>query len=56
VYSTVKGINWDIGAIGNNRYKGIPIKDLLLASGFTESDMQKFTGKHLVATGIDADF
>jgi hypothetical protein len=35
IFSTVKGLGWDVGAIGNNVYKGVLIHDLLLASGFT---------------------
>jgi sulfite oxidase len=31
--SAVKGVNWDIGAIGNNEYTGVLIKDLLIDSG-----------------------
>jgi sulfite oxidase len=30
----VKGLDWDVGAIGNNTYRGVLIKDLLLLSGF----------------------
>jgi hypothetical protein len=31
--SAVKGVNWDIGAIGNNKYTGVLVKDLLIDSG-----------------------
>lgn len=58
MFKTVKGVNWDIGAISNNLYKGVLIHDLLIASGFTEEDIKsdKLKNKHLVATGMDADF
>jgi len=39
VFSTVKGVNWNIGAIGNNKYKGVLVRDLLLASGYTEKEL-----------------
>lgn len=32
----VKGLDWDVGAIGNTTYRGVLIRDLLLDSGFTE--------------------
>lgn len=35
-YPSVKGINWDIGAISNNEYYGARIIDVLKAAGFTE--------------------
>lgn len=56
VYNSVKGINWDVGAIGNNSYEGVLLLDLLLASGFTEDDIILMKNKHLVATGLDKDF
>jgi hypothetical protein len=58
VFPTVKGLNWDIGAIGNAKYKGVFIRDLLLRSGFTneELDSEMFKGKYLIATGMDTDF
>ena len=58
VYPDVKGINWDIGAIGNAKYRGVFVRDLLLKAGFTsdELDSDMFKGKHLIATGLDADF
>ena len=58
VYPSVKGLSWDVGAIGNSKWKGVFIKDLLIDSGFTEEDIQSglFNGKHLIATGLDADF
>jgi len=39
VFSTVKGVNWNIGAIGNNKFKGVLVRDLLLASGYTEKEL-----------------
>jgi len=39
VYPSVKGIDWKIGAIGNNSYEGVLLIDLLRASGFSESDI-----------------
>ena len=52
----VKGLDWDVGAIGNTAYHGVLIRDLLLFSGFSEKDLSNFKGKHLVATGLDCDF
>jgi sulfite oxidase len=56
VYKTVKGIDWNVGAIGNNKYEGVLLIDLLLASGFSENDIMLMKHKHLVATGLDQDF
>jgi hypothetical protein len=53
VYDTVKGLNWEVGAIGNNSYEGVLLLDLLIASGFTENDITLMKNKHLVATGLD---
>lgn len=55
-FPDVKGINWDVGAVANNQYKGIPIRDLLIDSGIGEAEFGLLKGKHLVATGMDADF
>ena len=56
VYETVKGLDWDCGAIGNNIYRGVLIKELLLQAGFTEEDLINMKDKHLIATGMDKDF
>lgn len=58
VFSTVKGVNWDLGAIGNNLYRGVLVRDLLLESGYTEQELASddMKSKHLVATGMDQDF
>jgi sulfite oxidase len=56
VYSSVKGINWGVGAIGNNTYEGVLLTDLLAASGISQDDVKLMKGKHLVATGLDQDF
>lgn len=58
VFSTVKGVNWDMGAIGNNMYRGVLVRDLLLKSGYTEQELASddMKSKHLVATGMDQDF
>jgi len=44
----VKGLDWDVGAIGNSQYRGVLIRDLLLDSGFSEEDIkyQKITDIH----------
>ena len=58
-FSAVKGVNWDIGAIANNKYTGVLIKDLLIDSGLiTQEDIDsgRLANKHLVATGMDKDF
>jgi sulfite oxidase len=57
-FSDVKGLDWDIGAIGNIKYKGILIRDLLLLSGFTNEELDSgiLKGMHLVTTGLDCDF
>ena len=41
VYSSVKGINWNVGAIGNNEYEGVLLLDLLKDSGFSADDLMK---------------
>lgn len=56
MYPTVKGVNWDLGAIGNNKYKGVLIRDILLESGFSETDLNTMGHLHLIATGMDKDF
>ena len=35
-YPTIKGLDWTVGAIACNTYKGVLVRDLLLDSGFTE--------------------
>jgi sulfite oxidase len=52
-FKTVKGINWNVGAIGNNTFEGVLLIDLLQSMGV---DLEKLKGKHLVATGLDKDF
>jgi len=59
VYSSVKGVNWDVGAIGNNKYTGVLLRDLLFDSGLiTKDDITsgRLNKMHLVATGLDKDF
>ena len=58
VYPTVKGLSWTTGAIANNMYRGVLIRDLLIDSGFTEEeiDSAEFQKNHLVSTGLDQDF
>lgn len=58
VYPDVKGINWDIGAIGNAKYRGVLVRDILLKAGYTQQELDSdlFKGKHLIATGLDTDF
>ena len=52
-FKTVKGINWNVGAIGNNTFEGVLLLDLL---NHLEVDLDSVKGKHLVATGLDKDF
>tara|TARA_B110000285_G_C14943010_1_gene522972 strand:+ start:223 stop:399 length:177 start_codon:yes stop_codon:yes gene_type:complete len=58
MYPTIKGLNWTVGAIACNTYKGVLLRDLLLDSGFTEEQLAspEFQKKHLVSTGLDCDF
>lgn len=59
VYKAVKGVNWDVGAIGNSKYTGVLVRDLLFDSGLiTEEDITsgRLNNMHLVATGLDKDF
>ena len=37
--ASIKGLNWTVGAISCNTYKGVLLRDLLLDSGFTEEDL-----------------
>lgn len=57
-YPDVKGLNWDVGAVSNAKYRGVLVRDLLLASGFTQEELDgdMLKNKHLVATGMDTDF
>lgn len=57
-YPNVKGIDWEVGAIGNNKYRGVLVRDLLLDAGFTHAELNspEMKSMHLVATGMDADF
>ena len=55
-FPTIKGLNWTNGAIGNADYKGVLVRDFLLAStGLKESDL-KGKGLHLVTISYDQDF
>ena len=56
IFPTIKGLNWTNGAIGNADYKGVLVRDFLLAStGLKESDL-KGKGLHLVTISYDQDF
>jgi len=57
-FPNVKGINWDIGAVMNNKYKGVLLRDLLLDAGFTKRDFKnpEFQKLNLIAHGMDTDF
>lgn len=54
IFPTVKGLKWHGGAIANSKWKGIPMRWMLLEKmGYKEEDLK---GKHLVAFAYDADF
>uniref|UniRef100_A0A8C4QS89 Sulfite oxidase n=1 Tax=Eptatretus burgeri TaxID=7764 RepID=A0A8C4QS89_EPTBU len=48
----VKGLNWNIGALGNARWGGVWLRDVLLYAGFQEDDTQV---KHVQFEGRDQD-
>lgn len=53
-YPTIKGLKWTIGAVGNAKYKGVLVRDLLIGHfGLKEEDLK---GKHLLSVGYDGDF
>ena len=55
-FSTVKGLPWTTGALGNALYKGVLVRDLLLHTmKLKEADLVG-KGLHLVAISYDADF
>lgn len=47
-----------MGAVSNAKYRGVMVRDILLASGFTQEELdgEMLKNKHLVATGLDTDF
>ena len=50
----VKGLSWNIGAVSNQKFTGVPIRHILLnVMGLKEENL---IGKHLVAVSLDADF
>lgn len=53
IYTDIKGIAWVGGAVGNSKYGGFLVKDLLIDSGF---NLEEIKGKHLIAVGADTDF
>jgi hypothetical protein len=47
-------LTWCAGAIGNVKFRGVPMRTILLdVMKLNEEDLK---GKHLVAMGVDADF
>ena len=54
VHPGIKGLHWTTGGIGNAKFRGVPIRYILLEKmGFTEEQLKD---KHLIAFGYDADF
>lgn len=44
----IKGLPWEVSAIGNAKFKGVLLSELLIEMGYKESDLK---GKHLIAEG-----
>ncbi|KAL7552554.1 hypothetical protein ACHAWF_015798 [Thalassiosira exigua] len=44
------GFNWGAGGVSTNVWKGVPLRDLLLAAGVDERDM---AGKHVEFVGVE---
>ena len=53
VIKKVKGLTWAEGAIGNAKWTGVKLRDVLMAASFKESS--DFTGKHVQFEGLDMD-
>ncbi|KAK7915447.1 hypothetical protein WMY93_011208 [Mugilogobius chulae] len=49
----VKGLNWEISAIGNATWSGAKLRDVLLAAGYTPDDAK--WAKHVQFEGLDQD-
>ena len=49
----VKGLTWAEGAIGNAKWTGVKLRDVLMAAGFKERS--DYTGKHIQFEGLDMD-
>lgn len=49
----VKGLAWDVGAIGNATWTGVLLRDVLLAAGMQEADLRGV--QHIQFEGADAD-
>ena len=49
----VKGLGWAEGAIGNARWTGVRLRDVLLSTGYTESDADE--KKQIQFEGLDQD-
>lgn len=49
----VKGLTWAEGAIGNAQWTGVKLRDVLLAAGFKDSDIDD--AKHVQFEGLDVD-
>lgn len=49
----VKGLNWEMSAIGNATWSGVKLRDVLLAAGYTSDDAK--WAKHVQFEGLDQD-
>lgn len=49
----VKGLVWDVGAIGNATWTGVLLRDVLLEAGMREEDLRGV--EHIQFEGADAD-
>ncbi|XP_019867605.2 sulfite oxidase, mitochondrial isoform X2 [Aethina tumida] len=49
----VKGLNWGPAAIGNAKFTGVPLRDVLRLAGLTEKDEEK--NNHVLFEGEDMD-
>lgn len=52
-FKEVKGLAWDVGAIGNATWTGVLLRDVLLEAGMKEEDLRGV--QHVQFEGADAD-
>lgn len=48
-----KGLPWNVGAIGNGKWKGVSVRELLEDLGYNKENSK---GLHLISKGMDKDF
>ena len=51
----VKGGTWEAGAISNAKWTGVYLRELFLAAGINEKDIDRYNIKHVHFVGLDND-